>query len=57
MKDRQLNLKNENIQSIFDEIVIEFIQGDYHTKDEAIQAFKTRSQAIYPELFSSDTGK
>lgn len=56
LADLGLNKINEEIQILFDEIVLKFIQGEYHTIDEALNIFKNQVKEQYPVLFESVTG-
>lgn len=51
-ENKELETKNTMIQKLFDEFVIRFIQGDFHTIDEAIAVFETQIEEMYPELFT-----
>lgn len=44
-------LKEAQINLLFDQLMMEFIEGDFHTVDEAMMTFEIRVQGIYPELF------
>jgi len=50
-EDVNKEAKNTMIQSYFDTIIIRFIQGDFHTIDEAIKVFEEQVEETYPELF------
>jgi hypothetical protein len=50
-EDVDKEAKNSIIQSYFDDIIIRFIQGDFHTIDEAIKVFVEQVEELYPELF------
>lgn len=50
-QDVKLNDLNTSIQLIFDSVITRYIQGDFHTIDEAIKIFETEVKEASPELF------
>jgi len=50
-RTKEIEKKEAVINQLFDQLLLEFIQGDFHTVDEAILVFEERVKAIYPELF------
>jgi len=51
-RSQEILKKEAAINLIFEQLLLEFIQGDFHTVDEALRVFEERVKAIYPELFT-----
>lgn len=54
LTDPVLITKEKAIRSLFETLTMEFIQGDFHTVDEAMTVFEGRVKELYPELFISE---
>lgn len=54
VKDPLMIQKEKTIETMFETLTMEFIQGDFHTVDEAMSIFEDRIREKYPELFVTE---
>ncbi|MBN2221325.1 MAG: extracellular solute-binding protein, partial [Vallitaleaceae bacterium] len=50
-EDEVLQKKSIRLDEMFQELIREFIRGDFHTVDEALASFEERVKTEFPELF------
>lgn len=52
--DSTIKYIEKTIEAMFEALTMEFIQGDFHTVDEAMSIFEGRVREAFPELFAAE---